>query len=134
MTGIAHDAIVRQIDGDSVTVVLLNHENCAGCHAEKACGISSGESKTVLITGKYNVKPGDRVTVTMKQSDGFMALFLGYLLPLIVFLFSLILLNAFSANELLSGLISLGILVPYYLLFSLFRKSMNTRFSFHIKM
>jgi sigma-E factor negative regulatory protein RseC len=133
-TEIAHDAIVRSIDSNSVTVLLLNNEGCSGCHAEKACGVSGKESKTIIIEGKYNVKPGNRVTVTMKLSDGYRALFLGYLLPLAIFLVCLVFLSAFSVNELLSGLISLGALVPYYLIFFLFRKLIYTGISFNIKM
>ncbi len=133
MTEIAHDAIVRRIDGDAVTVALLNHESCCGCQAEKVCNAPGKENKTIRITGNYNVCIGDRVTVTMKLSDGFRALFLGYLLPLLIFLFTLILLSAFSVHELLAGFISLCTLVPYYLVFSLFRKSIQTGISFHLK-
>lgn len=133
MTEIAHDAIVRTIDSNSVTVTLLNNESCAGCHAEKACGVSGKESKTIIIEGIYDLTPGSKVTVTMKQSDGYRALFLGYLLPLLIFLFFIVLLSALSVDELLSGLISLGTLVPYYLLFFLFRKSIYTGVTFNIK-
>lgn len=133
MAEIAHDAIVRRIDSNSVTVTLLNHESCAGCHAEKACGVSGKETKTVVIEGNYDVKPGSRVTVTMKLSDGYRALFLGYLLPLFIFIFFLVLLSALSVDELPAGLISLGVLVPYYLLFYLFRTSIYSGISFKLK-
>jgi len=132
MTEIAHDAIVRSICSNSVTVTLLNNESCSGCQAEKSCGAGK-ESKTVIVEGKYNVQPGDKVTVTMRLSDGYRALFLGYLVPLVIFLFFLVILSALSVNELLAGLISLGTLAPYYLMFFLFRKSIFTGISFNIK-
>jgi sigma-E factor negative regulatory protein RseC len=132
-TEIKHDAIVQTIDNNSVTVVLLNNVRCSGCHAEKACGISGNESKTIVIWGRYNLKPGNKITVTMKLSDGYRALFLGYLLPLLIFLFCLVFLSSLLVNELLSGLIALGTLILYYLIFYLFNKSINAKFSFNIK-
>lgn len=132
-TEITHDAIVSSIDNNSVTVTLMNNESCSGCHAESTCSISGSGNKTLVIGGKYNLKPGNKVIVTMKLSAGYYALFFGYLLPLFIFIFFLVLLNALSVKELFSGLISLGTLIPYYLIFSLFRKSMNSRFSFNIK-
>lgn len=134
MSEIAHDAIVRKVDSNSVTVTLLNKVSCSGCQAEKACGVSGKESKTITVAGNYDVKPGDRVFVTMKQSDGYRAVFLGYLLPLLIFIFFLVLLSALSVKELTAGLISLGTLIPYYLLFLLFRKSLASGISFHIKL
>lgn len=132
MSEIAHDAIVRKVDSNSVTVKLLNQISCSGCQAEKACGVSGKESKTITIAGNYDVKPGDRVSVTMQQSAGYRAVFLGYILPLFIFIFFLVLLSALSVKELTAGLISLGTLIPYYLLFLLFRKSIASGISFHI--
>jgi positive regulator of sigma E activity len=132
-TEIIHDAIVRSINENSVTVTLLNNDCCSGCQSEKVCGIAGKEVKTIKIPGKFQLIPGNKVTVIMKLSDGYLALFLGYLLPLLIFLSFLVVLNALSVSELYSGLIALGTLIPYYLIFSLFRKSINTRFSFNLK-
>jgi positive regulator of sigma E activity len=130
---IVHDAIVQNSDNQSVTVLLSGNGSCSGCDAEKTCGASGNDRKEVVIKGNYDLRPGSNVTVIMKQSAGFLALFLGYLLPLLLFLICMIILNSFSVNELLSGLISLGSLIPYYLLLTLFRKSINRKFSFTLK-
>lgn len=129
---IAHDAIVQSIDSSSVTLLLLNKGSCSGCNAEKSCGMSGSDTRELCIEGTFDINPGSRVTVVLKQSSGFLALFLGYILPLFIFLVSIVLLNIFSVAELASGLISLGMLIPYYLLLSLFRSSIRQKFSFTI--
>jgi sigma-E factor negative regulatory protein RseC len=129
---IAHDAIVQSIDSSSVRLLLLNKGSCSGCNAGKSCGMSGSDTRELSIEGTFDVSPGSRVTVVLKQSSGFLALFLGYLLPLLIFLVSLVLLNIFSVDELASGLISLGMFIPYYLLLSLFRSSIRQKFSFTI--
>ena len=52
----------------------------------------------------------------MKKSMGYKALILGYILPLLVFLVVLIILAAFSVDEIYAGLGALVILIPYYLM------------------
>lgn len=130
---IAHEAIVQSNDRGSVTLLLLNKGSCSGCSAEKSCGMSENSTKEINIEGSYDVSPGSRVTVLMKQSSGFMALFLGYLLPLLLFIVSIVLLSIFSVAELTAGLIALGVLIPYYIFLTFFRKSMRQQFSFTIK-
>ena len=95
--------------------------------------MSGKENKTVTIWGKYNVRPGDNVMVSMKQSMGYFALLLGYLLPLLLVVFLLVLLLLFSVNELLSGLLSIGVLLPYYLILIFFRKEINKKILFTLK-
>src|SRR4030043_170849 len=92
---IEHEGIVKSSDKKSVTVSIISSSACTGCHAEGICSLSGREEKTVEIPGIYKVVPGESVTVLMKQSSGFAAVFLGYVLPLIlvvvVLIFALIL-------------------------------------------
>ena len=74
--------------------------------------------------GNYNVKPGDIVTVIMKKSMGYVAILLGYVLPLFAVLIILIILNSLSVPELTAGLFSLAILIPYYT-YTLFIQKQN---------
>jgi sigma-E factor negative regulatory protein RseC len=130
---IAHEGSVQQTDGNIVTVLLSPRTNCAGCLEKSSCNLSGKENKIVTISGNYNVRPGDSVIVSMKQSMGYFALFLGYLLPLSLVVLLLVLLLIFSVNELLSGLLSIAVLIPYYMLLIVFRKEINKKFSFTLK-
>ncbi len=130
---IDHEGIVRKVDNNSVVVSIKSSAACSGCHAEGSCNMSGQEEKIIDISGRYNVKPGDSVTVLMKQSMGYNALFLGYVLPVIIVLFTLILMVSLDAGELSSGLISLSTLLPYYLILFLFRSRINKIFTFTLK-
>ncbi len=128
-----HDGIVQKSDDNSVTVSICASSACIGCLAEGSCSMSDKEEKLIEVTGKYNVKPGDKVTVLMKQSMGYAALFLGYIIPLITVVTILIVLVSLKMAELPAGLISVGILIPYYLILYLFRKRINEKFTFTLK-
>ncbi len=130
---IEHKGVVSAADEQSVTVLISRATACSGCHSEKLCGISGKEEKIVTIQGKYNVYPGEEVTVTMKQTLGYSALLLGYVLPLSVVLLLLIILTAFSVNELFSCLFSIGALIPYYTILFLYRKFLDKKFIFILK-
>lgn len=130
---ISHEGMVQQTNENSVTVLLSPKTSCTGCDGKNSCNLSGKEDKIVTISGSYNVRPGDSVTVSMKQSMGYFALFLGYLLPLFLVVGILIVLLSFSVNELLSGLLSIAILLPYYLILIVFRKGINNKFSFTLK-
>jgi positive regulator of sigma E activity len=130
---IEHEGIVRVSDEKSVTVLLSPLIACKGCHSENSCGMAGSTEKIVMIPGKFNVRPGEQVVVTMKQSLGYNALTIGYLLPLLIVLTSLVILLSIPVGELISGLISLGLLVPYYAGLFVYRKYIDKKFSFNLK-
>jgi len=130
---IDHEGIVQNADGKSVVVTISSETACSGCHAGNSCNISGQKDKAIEITGNFNVKQGDSVIVQMKQIMGFTALLYGYLLPLVSVVTLLIVLISVKMSELASGLISIGILFPYYLILYLFRKRINDKFRFTLK-
>jgi sigma-E factor negative regulatory protein RseC len=130
---IIHKGIVKKSDDESVTVIITPESACSGCHVEGSCSLSGKVEKSVIVKGRYNVNEGDNVTVSMKQSTGFIALFLGYVLPLIIVITSLIILVSLRYPELIAGLVSILSLLPYYLILYLFRKRINDNFIFSIK-
>jgi sigma-E factor negative regulatory protein RseC len=95
--------------------------------------MSGKEEKIIEVRGRYNVKPGDSVTILMKQSMGYAALLLGYVIPIIVVVACLSILVSFKVPELSSGLISVAILIPYYVILFFFRKTINEKFTFTLK-
>jgi sigma-E factor negative regulatory protein RseC len=130
---IQHDGTVTKVDGNSVLVSITSNSACSGCHAEGLCGISGKEEKIIDIRGRYNVSPGDSVTVMMEQSTGYKAVVLSYLAPLIIVITGLITCNILSFNELTAGLISILLLVPWYLILYLYRNKINRSFTFTLK-
>ncbi len=130
---INHDGIVRKIGDRGIEVTITSSSACSGCHAEGSCNMSGKEEKIIEVRGNYDVKPGDKVTILMKQSMGYAALLLGYVFPIIVVVACLSILVSFKVPELSSGLISVAILIPYYFILFFFRKTINEKFTFTLK-
>jgi len=130
---ISHEGIVQKIGKNSVLVAISPSSACSGCHAEGSCSLAGKEEKIIEVSGIYRLSPGDTVEVQMEQAMGFTALFLGYIFPFLVVLISLIILISLNAGELVSGLVSIAMLIPYYLLLISFRKRINEKFTFKIK-
>jgi sigma-E factor negative regulatory protein RseC len=130
---INHEGIVQRNEGNAVIVSISSASACSGCHAEGSCTMSGKEEKIIEVYGRYNVKPGDLVTILMKQSIGFAAIFLGYVLPFIIVITVLIVMISLKVPELLSGLTSIAILIPYYIVLYLFRRRINAKFTFTLK-
>ena len=130
---INHEGIVQSNENNKVFIAISSVSACSGCHAEGSCSMSGKEEKIIEVRGKYNVNPGDLVTIMMKQSMGYAALFLGYLLPVIAVVAVLITLISLKIPELASGIASLAILIPYYSILFFFRKNINEKFTFTLK-
>lgn len=131
---IEHKGVITAIDDSTITVSLEKISACDTCHAKQACAISENEMKTVEIPNPHaDFNIGDSVTVILSQSLGYKALFLGYLLPFLIFLVSLIITSNITTKEYLAGAVSLVILAPYYFLLYLNRGRLKETFTFSLK-
>jgi len=130
---IEHDGIVLKSDKNSVTVKITSVSACSGCHAESSCTLPDKKEKIIDISGMYNVVPGEAVIVLMKNSIGYAAVLLGYVIPMILVVALALILDSLSTSELITGLGSLAVLVPYYLILWFFRKRIYNNFKFKIK-
>ncbi|MBW6501365.1 MAG: SoxR reducing system RseC family protein [Bacteroidales bacterium] len=127
---VQHIGKVEKVDPGSVTVKIVSESACSGCHAKARCSLTDSEEKIVFVTGSYDVTPGDTVTVLMKQSMGYKALLIGYVIPFLILLSSLVILAAMALPEAYAGLLSIGILALYYLIIYIFRNKIDKKFTF----
>jgi positive regulator of sigma E activity len=130
---ISHEATVHSVDNGFVTVSLLPGVSCSGCLAERSCGISGNSERIIKVNGSFDLQPGMKVEVSIKESQGYLALTIGYLVPLILVITTLVILSSIPIGELFSGLVSFGILIPYYIMLWFFRRTVGRKFSFTIK-
>lgn len=115
-------------------VNIISESACSSCHAKGACNSSDFEDKEIEVTGfSQNYLPGQSVTVVFKQTQGYAAVFWGYGMPFIVVMLTLIIANILSVSELLSGLISIGVLIPYYTILYFFRNTFKKVFKFEVE-
>ncbi len=131
---IEHSATILKIDNEHITVGIMNVSACAGCHAKGACSMADMKEKTVDVidySNQYTV--GEKVNLKYQESLGWFALTIAYIIPFIIVVITLILALEISKNELISGLISLAILIPYYVVLSFYKKRLKKTFSFSIE-
>ena len=130
---IEHEGIVEQSYGDHVTVRILNQSACAACHAKGVCTAADLQEKLIEASCDRSYKHGDRVTLIGENKLGLRAAWWAYILPLIIMMFTLILTFNLSNNETLAGVLTLAILIPYFLIIKILNKSFLKTFSFTIK-
>jgi sigma-E factor negative regulatory protein RseC len=130
---VEHKGIVSDIKDGIVYVDLLVQSACASCHAKGVCGGDTAQKTIEVKDSSFQFSIGDSVIVMLKESLGIRAIFLGYLLPFIVVLSSLIIFKSLKFNDGLSALLSLSLLAPYYFILYLTRNSIKKKFNFSIK-
>jgi positive regulator of sigma E activity len=131
---IRHKGFVKEVRDNTLIVNIINESACSACHSKGACTVADFQEKEIEVTQfSKTYLPGQEITILFKESKGITALFFGYLLPFLLVLTSLIIMNVLTENELISGLISLGILIPYYITLYFFRHLLKKVFKFEVE-
>jgi positive regulator of sigma E activity len=126
--------MIKTVKGNFLVVTVLSNSACSGCHAKEACSAADLKEKDIDIfcEGSEYV-PGQFVNVILKESLGVKALLFGYIFPLLLVIFVLIIIFTITSNEVLSALLSLGVLIPYYTGLFFFRNSFKKIFRFELE-
>ena len=131
---IRHSGIVKEITPSTIVVEIEGKSACSQCHAKGACAASESKIKRIDVrrTPNVEVEVGERVEVVLKASLGLKAVFISYVLPLIILLILLLTLPNMGVGELLTGLISLLAVGGYFVVIYLLRKRLAAQFDFVI--
>ena len=131
---IRHSGIVKEISPSTIVVEIEGKSACSQCHAKGACAASESKIKRIDVrrTPNVEVEVGERVEVVLKASLGLKAVFISYVLPLIILLILLLTLPNMGVSELLTGLISLLAVGGYFVVIYLLRKRLAAQFDFVI--
>lgn len=132
---ISHEGVITSLSNDRVMVKITSYAACSSCHAKGACNMAGGEEEKLLNiqVPDPDFRIGEKVRVILAQSLGFKALFIGYVLPFLLILTMLLVMTAAGSNELVAGLVSLVVLVPYYVGLKLMRGKVDRQFSFFVQ-
>ena len=76
---------------------------------------------------------GDMVDIVGESSTGLFAVLLAFVIPFMLILTSLFFLRNIVPNEAVSGTVSLALLIPYYIILSLFNKKLKRKLQFRIE-
>ena len=130
---IIHEGVVEEVCDHKVVVKFISNHACNDCHAKGFCSVPVSEEKCLEVTtSEKSFMTGEKVRIILAQSHGFRAVFLAYLLPFILVFSILIILYTLTHNEAFSGILSLTVLFPYYLVLWRFRNTLTKKFNFRI--
>ena len=134
MEAIKHEGTVVFQKGSTVGVKITRHSACSQCVAQNNCGLMNSQDKIVEVETNANQQfaTGEEVIIMLEATSGFLAVFLGYILPLILMLATMIIVYLAGAGEIKSGISAIIILIPYYFWLSLNKKRIAAKFRFTI--
>ena len=126
--------IIASVAENKITVTVRCKSSCMHCQVKSNCAMADTRLKNITIPVEDTScwRPGQKVMLALDEHLGWIAVFWGYILPLFLVFGVLFISLAFTADETLSGLLSLGILLPYYLMLAAFRKKLSNRFKIRI--
>lgn len=134
MEVIRHSGIVSAVNAATLMVTIISQSACSACHARGGCLASESREKEIeVIRDHRSYEIGQHVMVVLKESSGIRAVFYGYLLPFLVLVATIVVALSLTGEETLSGLVALGMLIPYYGVLYMFRHKLNKRFRFSLE-
>lgn len=131
---ITHPGRIVEITPDFTTVEITVSSACSSCHAKGLCGMSEEEDKIIMVpTDPYTLRAvGDEVTVKTKMTMGLKAVWISYVIPLVILLILILSLSAVFEKEYMTGLVSIAGVALYYFGIWLFRDRLSDEFVFYI--
>ena len=132
---VSHSGIVKSINNGRALVSIIARSACASCQIKGACTLSEVEEKIIEVdlTENQNFSIGEEVMVEMKQTLGTWAVLFGYFFPFLLVISSLIIFTTLGLDQGLSGVLSILILAPYYLIMYLSRSFLRKRFTYRLR-
>ena len=132
---IKHRGIVEKIDGSHIVVRIVQTSACSACSAKGLCNASESKEKQIDV---YEVNPayriGEEVILCGTTSMGMKAVFLAFGIPVFLLLAALfVTMRVTDGDALLSAIVALVTVVPYYAVLYLMKDKMNKTFSFVIE-
>ncbi len=131
---VSHNGIITDISNDEVQVKILSKSSCVSCNIKSACNMSEMQEKIITIPAPKdkNLSIGDNVKISMGIGQANKAVVFAYIIPLIILVSMIFILNALKLEEGINALISIGSLIPYYLILYLFRDKIKRKFEYEI--
>ena len=132
---IKHRGIVEKVEGSHVVVRIVQTSACAACSANGLCNASESKEKQIdvyEVNASYQI--GEEVVLCGTTSMGMRAVFLAFGIPMLLLLVALfVTMRVTDGDALVSSLVALFAVVPYYLVIYFMKDKLNKTFSFTIE-
>lgn|SRR5690554_3428493 len=132
---IEHEGIIEKINGNQITVRIIQKSACSACHAKGVCMAADTKEKLVNVSDSTGLFfENEQVIIEGKESIGWKAILWAFVVPLIILITTLIVTSTYlDFNETKAALSSIISLVPYYIALYILRNNMANTFKFSIK-
>lgn len=132
---IKHRGIVEKVEGLHVVVRIVQTSACSACSAKGLCNASESKEKQIdvyEVNASYRI--GEEVVLCGTTSMGMRAVFLAFGIPMLLLLVALfVTMRVTDGDALVSSLVALFAVVPYYLVIYFMKDKLNKTFSFTIE-
>ncbi len=130
---IEQKGIIESINENRITVRIDRGSACGHCSALGLCNLAGSAERIIEVNNPIQLFfVGEWVQVTMSRSMGNKAILLGYFIPFVLLISTLLISSACGLPDWIAGLVSLLILIPYFIFLYIFRERLRRTFSFSI--
>ena len=132
---IEHRGTVENINGSHIQVRIVQTSACSTCSIKGHCNASESKEKLIDVYDQNatDFYIGQNVKVMGTTSMGMQAVILAFGVPFIVLFITLYITMQITDNELISALVGLSSLIPYYIILYINKGRLRKKFSFDIK-
>lgn len=130
---VKHLGIVESINGSYLKVRIVQTSACSSCSVKGHCSAAESKEKLIDVYNKdgLDCQVGSQVTISGATSLGMKAVMWAFVFPFVVLLVSLFIsMSVTEGDEAVSSLVSLCMLIPYYLILFLCRERFRRTFVF----
>jgi len=129
-TKVTHDGTVVKAGKELVSVRIEVKSACSACHARSMCAAHDMAEKIIEAIPAEEVGVGDSVVVEMEEKFGLKAVFYVFFIPFLLMVSALFVSSRFISSEPFAALISLAVLVPYFVILALLKPYFAKTFVF----
>ena len=132
---IKHRGRVEKVEGSHVVVRIVQTSACSACSIKGHCNASESKEKLIdvfEVNASYQI--GEEVVLLGTTSMGMQAVLLAFGVPLVILIVALgVTMHLTDGNALVSSLVGLLSIVPYYLVIYFCKDKLKKTFSFTIE-
>ena len=131
---IRQSATVIRGEAAEIEVEVCRPEACAACKAKSVCSEGGGEGKRMtLVNDGQGYRVGEQIQLVMRRSAGLKAVVIAYLVPVVLVVAALLIFQATPMSDTTAALLTLGILVLYFVIIRLLRGRINNQLTIEIE-
>ena len=133
---IEHLGIIESIADNCLKVKIQQMSACALCKVAKHCSASEQKTKYIDVydpKAACEMQVGEEVRVMTSLRLGYQAVWLGFVVPLLLMLAVIWTVASIQADEAVAALSGIVALIPYYILLYILRDNLKRKFTFQVE-